>query len=219
MKLKIEDSKLKIRNSQAGMTYVELIVVLSIFSVISAVVMFNYGTFQDKVDIKNLASDVALQIVQAQKSSLSGLLPSATQQSIIPAPPFSWKPSYGVYFSTSANKDSKGADNKDFIYFADLNNDATFNDNYCTGECLNEVTITKNNTISNIKVVYQDGTYNNSLNDLTVTFSRPSSNAVMTSSGISAPSNSINYVQITIVSPKLTTSTITLYQSGRVQIK
>ncbi|KKQ07855.1 MAG: hypothetical protein US18_C0006G0001, partial [Parcubacteria group bacterium GW2011_GWB1_36_5] len=49
-----------------GMTYVELIVVLSIFAVMSSIVLFNYGEFQAKVDIKNLASDIALKIVEAQ---------------------------------------------------------------------------------------------------------------------------------------------------------
>lgn len=198
-----------------GMTYVELIVVLSIFSVISAVVMFNYGSFEDKIDIKNLASDVALQIVQAQKSSLSGLLPAQTPTT---SPVSAWRPSYGVYFSKGATPDTKGADNKDFIYFTDLNNNGVFDDTYCTGECLNKITITKNNTISSIKVVYLDGTSDNSLSDLTISFSRPNSDAVITSSQIAVPSSSINNVQITVTSPKSATSVITLYRSGRVQI-
>src|ERR1035437_1408114 len=99
---------IKIKNN-AGMSYIELIVVLTIFSVISSVVIFNYGNFQAKVDIKNLASDIALQVVQAQKSSLSGLLPPLAQELlVIPG----WKPSYGVYFTTS--------DKTDFIYFVDV---------------------------------------------------------------------------------------------------
>ena len=57
------------------MTYVELIVVLSIFSVMTSVVLFNYNEFQAKIDIKVLANDIALKIVEAQKSALSGKLP------------------------------------------------------------------------------------------------------------------------------------------------
>ena len=82
---KIRNSKFVIRNCQKGMTYVELIVVLSIFSAMTSVVLFNYGEFQAKVDIKNLASDIALKIVEAQKSSLSGKLPESF--------PVNWKPS------------------------------------------------------------------------------------------------------------------------------
>ena len=47
------------------MTYIELIVVLSIFAVMSSVVIFNYGLFQARIDIKNLASDIALKFVEA----------------------------------------------------------------------------------------------------------------------------------------------------------
>ena len=92
--MKIKNFKFKIRNFNAGMTYVELIVVLSIFSVLSSVAIYNYGDFQSSVDIKNLASDIALQIVKAQKDSLSGLLPLQEIKT-------DWKPSYGVYFDLS----------------------------------------------------------------------------------------------------------------------
>src|ERR1035437_7142166 len=116
---------IKIKNN-AGMSYIELIVVLSIFAVISSVVIFNYGDFQAKVDIKNLASDIALQVVQAQKSSLSGLLPTQIP-TVSP-----WKPSYGVYFDITTPTLSK-----QFIYFVDLNNA----NGYETGETLNTVSI------------------------------------------------------------------------------
>ena len=46
-----------------GMTYVELIVVLGIFAVMLSISMFNYKRFQGKVDIKNLANDIALKLV------------------------------------------------------------------------------------------------------------------------------------------------------------
>ena len=117
-----------------GMTYIELIVVLSIFSIISSIVMFNYGDFQSKVDVKNLASDIALQVVQAQKSSLSGLLPPSGYSAIS-----LWKPSFGVYFDIPPSTQ--------FIYFVDLNN----LNGYEVGEELNTMSITKNNRISRIQ--------------------------------------------------------------------
>jgi prepilin-type N-terminal cleavage/methylation domain-containing protein len=201
-----------------GMTYIELIVVLSIFAVISSMVIFNYGDFQARVDIKNLASDIALQIVQAQKSSLSGLLPSLSGYDS------TWKPSYGVYFSSSVSPDSRGADNKDFIYFADLGN-ATLPQNgifdgsgsTCTGECLNKITITKNDNISSLNVFYQNDSTPHNLSDLTITFERPNSGAVLVSG--SAKLSGASYVQINIVSPnKSVTASIKLYPSGRVQV-
>ena len=77
--------------ANAGMTYVELIVVLSIFAIMSGVVLFNYGTFQARVQIKNYANDIAMQIVQAQKDAMGGKMPA---NGSFP----SGKPSYGVYF-------------------------------------------------------------------------------------------------------------------------
>jgi len=190
------------------MTYVELIVVLCIFSVISSMVIFNYGSFQARVNIKNLASDIALQIVQAQKSSLSGLLPPLAQQSLVIS---GWKPSYGVYFNPISN-------NKSFIYFTDLNNDIQYDGSNCigVGECLNKITITKNNSISGLNVFYQGDSIPHNLNDLTITFSRPNSGAIMRSS--TTFTSSISYIQINIVSPSGATAAIKLYPSGRVQI-
>ena len=44
------------------MTYVELIVVLSIFSIMTSITIFNYNKFEAKVDIKNLNQETALHI-------------------------------------------------------------------------------------------------------------------------------------------------------------
>ena len=178
------------------MSYIELIVVLSIFAVISSIMMFNYGNFQAKVDIKNLASDIALKIVEAQKSSLSGLLPTQIP-TVSP-----WKPSYGVYFDITTPKQ--------FIYFVDLNN----LNGYEAGEVLNTISITKNNSISELRVFGAGCPA--TVNNLNIVFRRPDSSAIITSSP--ALSCTISYVQITIISPKGATALIKLYLSGRVQV-
>ncbi len=179
------------------MTYVELIVVLSIFAVLSTVVVFNYNDFQAKVDIKNLASDVALKAVEAQKSSLSGVLPLAGYN------PVTWKPSYGVYFDLSVPKQ--------FIYFTDLNNSG----GYEVNELLDTISITKNNFISRIDKC------NNavcsspvSTNLFSVAYRRPDSSAIFT--GLSVTGS--EYVQIKVASPKGMTALIKIYPSGRIQI-
>ncbi len=201
-------------NKKSGMSYIELIVVLSIFSVLSGVVLYNYGDFQSKVDIKNLSSQIALKIVEAQKSSLSGLLP---QLSVSPT----WKPSYGVYF----NFNDKGLSQTNFIYFTDLDSDGFFDGDDCTGECLEKVTIGKGNTISAMKVFYASGQVKRTgmeeakgtpIEDLTVSFSRPSSGAILnTSAGFTS---TVSFVQIIVTSPKSTNSTINVYPSGRIEV-
>ena len=116
-----------------GMTYVELIVVLSIFASLSTVVMFNYNEFQERIDIKNLSSDIALKVVEAQKSSISGRLPPSQ-----PVGGQNWKPSYGVYLDHTPN-------NKIFYYFTDLDPNVEFDDYDCSGsgECLEIIEIKK----------------------------------------------------------------------------
>jgi len=205
------------------MTYVELIVVLSIFAVLSSVAIFNYGSFQDKVDIKNLGSDIALKILEAQKSSLSGLFPPQLLVS-----PLTWKPSYGVYFWNGSGA-SQGADSKNFIYFSDLDysvpsQNGLFDDSDCMGECINKVTISKNNIISKLEVVPTStsctGTVTgNSVTNLNIVFKRPNSGVMVSSSGAGVPPGTFNCVQITVSSPKFNTSVIKVFPSGRIEVK
>jgi len=97
------------KNRQAGMTYVELIVVLSIFAVMSGVTLFNYTAFEDKVNLQVLTSDIALEIVQAQKDSVYGRIP-------VQSVSLGWKPSYGVHFDIV----DSDIGNKAFKFLPDL---------------------------------------------------------------------------------------------------
>lgn len=180
------------------MTYVELIVVLSIFSVLSSVVVFNYGDFQARIDIKNLASDIALKVVEAQKSSLSGNLSTSSFGTN--------KPSYGVYFNITTNP-------MQFIYFANLNNV----NGYESGELiLDTVNITKGNYVSNIDKCSTSPctSGSNPINVLSIAFIRPNSRAIFTGASIVGS----EYIQITIKSPKGATALIKIYPSGRIQV-
>lgn len=192
-------------NLQKGMTYTELIVVLSIFSIMSTITIFSYGDFQAKVDIKNLANDLASKFVEAQKSSAFGQFPSAAQQVGLSS---NWKPAYGIYINLSS-------DNKSFIYFADLDNSNSFDGTDCTNECVEKISITKGNFISRIDVLYQDSS-TTSLNNLTVNFTRPDNAAKVSSIPALAPN--ISYVQITVSTAKSLIAKIKIYPSGRIQI-
>ncbi len=213
--LKIKNCKLKIGDFRRGMTYVELIVVLSIFAVMTSLVLFNYGEFQAKVDIKNLASDIALKIVEAQKSAVAGEL--STQS-------FSTKPAYGVYFNSSVSTDSDGVPfNKKFIFFADFDNNGIpdITSGSCAGECLDKLIIPKNDFISGFEVVYMDTSIDTEVfTDLSVAFKRPNSAPVITSSATwwTSVTSPINYVQINISSPTGENAKIRAYASGRIQI-
>lgn len=209
--------KFKIQKNR-GMSYVELIVVLSIFSILSGVVIFNYGAFQSKIDTKSLASDIALKVVQAQKDSSSGKLPPSGY-SVTSA----WKPSYGVYFNLAPI----GGDDKSFTYFVDLEDDLTAiptvqnglfdgNTRDCTGECLEKIAITKGEKISRLDIFYQGSEKVHSVDDLTLTFSRIKSGTIINSTP--PPGDIVSYAQITIVSPNGAIAKIKVYPSGRIQV-
>ncbi len=207
---KLKSYKLKATSYKlnAGMSYVELIVVLSIFAVLSSVAVYNYGSFQNMVDIKNLGSDIASKIVEAQKSSLNGVLPVSGSQ--IP----DWKPSYGIYFNINTNPGGPEplGDNKSFIYFVDLNNDGI----YGNGEALDTISITKGNYINTLEECPSNGSCHGlSSSLLSITFKRPDSSAIFYSNGILSVSG---YIRITIKSANGTTAFIKIYPSGRVQI-
>lgn len=195
--------KSAIRNCQAGMTYVELIVVLSIFSIMTSILLFNYKGFGAKVDIKILANDIASRIVEAQKSAISGKWNTNA--------PLNWKPSYGIYFDPSSSN------NKNFIYFADLVQNNFYDSSSCpgTGECQDNINITKGNYISHIDS-YLGATPTSISSPLSITFKRPDSSAVFSVNGVVL--SNFDYMQITVSSPELVSSTIKVFPSGRIQI-
>lgn len=198
----------------SGMTYVELIVVLSIFSVLSSIVLFNYSAFQARVDIKNLANDIALKIVEAQKAAIGGMVPLKT----ITAP--DWKPAFGIYFNTTTF-----GSNKSFIYFADTDqNNFDSDTSFCTSsgsgnECISKIDITKGNYISSI-IVYNPNlaTPTVPVTDLSLTFKRPNSGVTMYSTDQGGLLSGISYAEITISSPQNIASKIRIYTSGRIQV-
>lgn len=186
------------------MTYIELIVVLGIWTVMSAIVIYNYTKFQAKVEIKNLASDIALKIVEAQRSALSGNLQIEFLDNSNP----DIKPSYGVYFDVVE-------DEKKLIYFADLNNVNGYNE----GEELDFITIEKGSFIENIDICSVSSetckSGSNSIDSLAVVFKRPDSSAIFSDSNIT----SAEYAQITIKSEnKEAEASIKVYKSGRIQV-
>jgi len=189
---KIRNFKFIIRNCQAGMTYVELIVVLSIFAVMTSIVLFNYKDFQARVDIKVLANDTALKIVEAQKSSLAGKWNSHALSE-------SWKPSYGVYFNLS--------ENKRIIYFANLEGNSY---DSASDYILDQSDITKGNFVSKLEVV---GCPSPEVGSLSIAFRRPDSSALF-----SPTCPNLSYAQITVSSPESVKGTIKIYPSGRIQI-
>lgn len=104
-----------------GFTALEMITVITIFSIISATVIFKYGDFRDQVNLQNLAQEIALRVQHAQTAAISGVYPTivAGQNSLSTNP--EWRPSYGVMLSSTSSFGAAGnfASPRDFIFFFD----------------------------------------------------------------------------------------------------
>ena len=165
-------------SSQAGLTFIELIVVMSIFSVIASVVLFNFSSFNTNITSQNLAQQIALQIKQAQTESISGTRTMVFDEDEILNPERA--PTYGVKFDIDTNDDGTELDSKSMVYFADRNGDGEYDhagsgcDFSQTGtECLAKIQI---NTGDSIVGICSDadcdaGSYNDM--QATILFRRP----------------------------------------------
>lgn len=59
------------KHSQQGFSFVEFIVIISIFAIMAGVALFNFRGFNSSVSLNNLAHDIALTIRQAQVYGIS----------------------------------------------------------------------------------------------------------------------------------------------------
>lgn len=204
------------KQKNRGMTFLELTVVISIFAIASSVAIFNYKNFQAKVDIQNLANDIASRFTLAQRRALFGdLHPQGGED---------WRPAYGLSFDLTQTGDT---DNQTFYYFADLDQEKDFDSQlydcalYGTTECLEKVSITKGNYISRIQVYYEGNPNPDQItSSLNIVYTRPNAGAVLTSPEIlEPPVEPISHAEIEIASPNSSfVSLVKIYVSGRFQI-
>lgn len=167
-----------------GFTVIEFIVVMSIFSVLSSVVLFNYNSFSRSTELSATVQDVALQIKEAQTSALNGRFPVLNPELLQNIPTSSWQPAYGLLFS--------GEDPTTIPMFYDYNGNnlpdpmevgagASLEDFFCekqATECLSYLTLNKGDYIGKI---YADagGLKGQCASSFSVVFRRPFPDANM----------------------------------------
>ncbi len=188
------------------MTFIELIVVLSIVSIISTVTLFNFTDFSTKVSLQNLAQDIALHIKQSQTNSISGRL----TEGFVGGQP----PSYGVYF----NIDTPSS----FIYFRDLGSprnhifDGGCDDLGESGsECLSITTIESQDYVSDI--CNDSGLCG--YDDLSVTFVRPFPEPKIFGTRSGTLEELTSGAQVEIVSPKGVNMHILVWPTGQISVQ
>ena len=211
-----------------GVTFIELVMVISIFSIIAGTLLLNFSRFNRNITIQNLTQDIALHINAAQKEAISGrtndLLASCDRTQ------FDCTPRYGLYFVARGVNDSimtgfGGIAGQSMLKFFDFVGpfDAMLNSGYSTcgpnaaTECLDNISLGQGNYISEICVgsglacdnVIQDG--------ISISFKRPFPNAtIKDDSGVS-----YNYARITVTSPNVDTRSkdIVVTNLGQISIE
>ncbi|OGI70025.1 hypothetical protein A2824_03625 [Candidatus Nomurabacteria bacterium RIFCSPHIGHO2_01_FULL_42_16] len=187
-----------------GFTFIEMVMVITIFTIISGVALFNFGDYSDSISLQNLAQQISLEIVQAQRDAISGRNPTAFEIFSCPTqsnPNAACRPSYGAYFDLF--------NEKEFKYFADLHNDKLYDslDNADTIE------ITRGNFIS--EFAYFDGTnWNPVTGDLHITFTRPYPDATVFIGNIA-----YSGARIVVESQRGNKKTIEVSSLGQVSVK
>lgn len=194
------------KEKKYGFTLVEMLVTMSIVTVISSVILFNYSSFNDKLALTAASQEMSLVIRKAENNAIN------VKESTVSLGTFNH--SYAVYFDLN---------NTSYYYlFVDKDADGRYDaGNGCGSnntECVEEVLIKNGVKISNIC----DSTTCPPTNatKLYIGFLRPSLDAI-----IYFVDNAGNYLstvntgKIIISSPKGQTSTVTVEKTGQISIQ
>lgn len=189
----------------SGFTLVELLVTLTIFSIMTGVVLVNQEKFNNTIFLSNLAHDIALTLRQAQSYGVNVREGSGSN-------PF--EKSYGVSFDKGKNN------NKNFILFYDIDSDNKYPEDEfgsCSedSECIERYAIKSGNYISSICAGTGEGEDCISTNYLDISFKRPNPDAIITSD---TQTNS-SYAKITVSASNGNTKSIIVRKTGQIYVE
>ena len=206
-----------IKNSQAGLSIVEMIVVVAIFAVVASVLFFNFSDFNTNVSIRNLSQEVALMVRKSQLyatgvHNLDGVSASSkTYQA------------YGISFSAKTSGGTYEATSKRFVLFADTVSSGVNNRRYTassscgnpttSNECVEAFGITTGDRISSLCTDLGCS----STNTVNVVFRRPSPDAeicIDTGSGNCTALRS--FLKVVIRSARGQERSVTIWNTGQI---
>lgn len=222
MKLKYLQQQSSLPRSQAGLTLIELIVVLAIVAVVSGVIMFNYANFRGSTTLRGLSQDMALTIRKAQTYATS-VQAINTGSSTISFPAF------GISFSLDGDTASDVGDTsrKQFVLFADIPNGGGSTDGMYTNggtcgapdsgnECLESFAINTSDRI--VQLCIDDGCLSSGTVD--IVFDRPAPDAYLcVVSGASCQINRPSYVTAVLESVSGQQKRVTVWNTGQISIE
>ncbi len=214
---------------QAGVTLIEMIVVVAIIAAVSSVIIFNYSDFSTNVSVRNLAQEVALSIRKAQTYATSARpiegLSGVDSQTF---------PGYGISFAVDGPltpPDPMTPGPKQFVLFAQTgsNGQNLYEKGTQCGnpapddECLESFTITTADKISSICAVVVSGSRPACFTDdadVAITFERPSPDAVICMRSNTAEYLcDIPYVTLNLESAKGLKRSVTVWSTGQISVQ
>lgn len=188
------------KNQESGFTLVELMVVASIFAVISSIVLFQNARFNNVVILENLAYDVALSVREAQVYGLS------VRQDLGSG---SFDFAYGIHVGASAPSN--------YVLFIDANENDRFD---APAETLQTFTLRKGFVIGrycadNGGTPKCSDTSADEMEGLSVVYRRPDPEGLIrTDTGVS-----YSRAEIVLQAPNGNERSVVIYTSGQISVE
>lgn len=212
-------------NKQKGLTLLELIVVMFIFSIVSGIMLFNYSQYRNTISLGNLSQDIALTIRKAQVYAIGvkGVNVNGVLENQFPG--------YGMHFylpNTSSNPTD--GNEKSFIFFSDipftsgLAGDRMYNQSTSTcdslmygNECIDIIDITSTDRITALcaEALCVDSAFSPRL-DIVFTRPNPEPTFCFSTNGGSCTTTS-SYVSIKVKSVDGSEKVISVWNTGQIR--
>lgn len=205
---------------QAGLTLIEMLVVVAIFAIVASILFFNFADFNTNVSVRNLSQEMALMVRKAQTyaTGVHNLDGVAISSDLYPA--------YGMSFSGAATSSTYGANARTFVLFADVadgsgatnryyDNNGTCGAPGAGAECVEVFGITTGDKIVNLctdQGCSAEGTVN-------VVFRRPSPDAEICVVSNGVCSSRLSFVKITIQSARGLQREIAVWNTGQISVQ
>jgi prepilin-type N-terminal cleavage/methylation domain-containing protein len=192
--------KQKIKNSKKGFTLLELMIVSSIFAVITSVILIRFSLFNSRILITNLAYDIALSVRQAQTYGIN-VRGFGSGESII------FNTGYGIHFDAATPTS--------YILFADLNDDK----DYTINELVESISLRGGNYLSDFcgttSLANENCSSTDEITELDIVFKRPDPDAYINSH---SPVVVYQYATIKVSSPQGLEKEIKVYSTGQISV-
>ena len=197
-------------HSQNGFTLIEMLSVLAIFSILTAVVVFNYTKFRSDTILTNMAYEVALSIREAQIYGISARRGGPADYSI----------PYGIFLTK---------DSETYSLFADTGSDTnTTPDGIFSGTgcgtlmdsgfdtCVTTYSLQRGVKIRFLKINKGSSScLPASADNVSILFKRPNPEPILASVPSETP---ISFVQIVVEAPDGATRYVLVYNNGQVTV-